>query len=283
MGRRYSTVARLEEHPNLDEVLGVLAQLAHITDADLPRLAEAWSNTVAVAEARSRALSPDSPLVCEVLAAFEAVGALFAEDLIGEAPYLVVQADVASVALKAVRDAIAAVYARPVLARGEYAALMAPWRSVFPTVTIGEPDLGPRAETVKALLGMLPTLASRCHDEAGQALFDTLVDRSFAAESDRADAAEAAFQAAVLTSRRRMWALVRRSGAEGLSRPCTTCRRGVGRSADADREQQRVLTLCLDAACALLVADTLPEDSFDVLTAPVTSLIPMQRRPEPSS
>lgn len=283
MARRYSTVARLEDHPNLDEVLGVLAQLAHITDADLPRLAEAWTNTVAVAEARSRALSPDSPLVCEVLAAFEAVGALFADDLIGEAPYLVVQADVASVALKAVRDAIAAVYARPVLARGEYTALMAPWRSVFPQATIEEPDLGPRAETVKALLGMLPTLASRCHDETGQALFDALVDRSFAAESDRADAAEAAFQAAVLTSRRRMWALVRRSGAEGLSRPCTTCRRGVGRSADGDREQQRVMTLCLDAACALLVADTLPEDSFDVLTAPVTSLIPMQRRPEPSS
>jgi hypothetical protein len=283
MARRYSTVARLEEHPNLDEVLGVLAQLAHITDADLPRLAQAWTNTVAVAEARSRALSPDSPLVCEVLAAFEAVGALFADDLLGEAPYLVVRADVASIALKAVRDAIAAVYARPVLARSEYTALMAPWRSVFSPAALEEPDLGPRAETVKALLGMLPTLASRCHDAAGQALFDTLVDRSFAAERDRADAAEAAFQAAVLTSRRRMWALVRRSGAEGLSRPCTTCRRGVGRSADADREQQRVMLLCLDAACALLVADTLPEDSFDMLTAPVTSLIPTQRRPEPSS
>ena len=107
--------------------------------------------------------------------------------------------------------------------------------------------------------------------------------RAGGSEAVGLDAAEAAFQAAVLTSRRRMWALVRRSGAEGLSRPCTTCRRGVGRSADADREQQRVMTLCLDAACALLVADTLPESSFDVLTAPVTSLIPMQRRPEPSS
>jgi hypothetical protein len=283
MARRYSTVARLEDHPNLDEVLGVLAQLAHITDSDLPRLAEAWTNTVAVAEARSRALSPDSPLVCEVLAAFEAVGALFADDLIGEAPYLVVEAETASIALKAVRDAIAAAYARPVLARSEYVALMLPWRTVFPHATVDEPDLGPRSDTVKALLGMLPTLASRCHDAHGQALFDALVDRSFAGESDRADAAEAAFQAAVLTSRRRMWALVRRSGAEGLSRPCTTCRRGPGRSADADREHQRVLTLCLDAACALLVADTLPEESFDVLTSAVTSLIPTQRRPEPSS
>jgi hypothetical protein len=43
------------------------------------------------------------------------------------------------------------------------------------------------------------------------------------------------------------------------------------------------MTLCLDAACALLVADTLPEESFDVLTSAVTSLIPSQRRPEPSS
>lgn len=283
MARRYSTVARLEDHPNLDEIVGVLAQLAHITDQDLPRLAQAWTNTVAVAEARSRALSPDSPLVCEVLAAFEAVGALFADDLLGEAPYLVVEADVASIALKAVRDAIAAAYARPALARSDYVALLQPWRTVFSTSTVDEPDLGPRSDTVKALLGMLPTLASRCHDEKGQALFDALVDRSFTAESDRADAVEAAFQAAVLTSRRRMWALVRRSGAEGLSRPCSTCRRGPGRSADADREQQRVMTLCLDAACALLVADALPDDSLAMLTAPVTSLIPMQRRAEPSS
>lgn len=283
MARRYSTVARLEEHPNLEEVLGVLAQLAHVTDRDLPRLAEAWTNTVAVAEARSRALSPDSPLICEVLAAFEAVGALFADDLLGEAPYLVVAPDVASVALKAVRDAIAAAYARPILARGEHTALMQPWRTVFPQSLVEEPDLGPRSDTVKALLGMLPTLASRCHDEAGAALFDALVDRSFAAESDRADAVESAFQAAVLTSRRRIWALVRRSGAEGLSRPCTTCRRGPGRSADDDREQQRVMTMCLDAACALLVADALPDESFAMLTTPVTSLIPAQRRPEPSS
>jgi hypothetical protein len=283
MARRYSTVARLEEHPNLAEILGVLAQLAHISDRDLPRLAGAWNNTVAIAEARSRALSPDSPLVCEVLAAFDAVGALFADDLRGEAPYVVVQADVTSLALKAVRDAIAAAYARPVLTRGEHSALIQPWRSVFPRATVDEPDLGPRSDTVKALLGMLPTLASRCHDANGQALFDTLVDRSFAAESDRADAVEAAFQAAVLTSRRRIWTLVRRSAAEGLSRPCTTCRRGPGRSADGDRDQQRVMTLCLDAACALLVADALPTESFDVLTAPVTSLIPGQRRPGPSS
>src|SRR5690349_3002351 len=73
MSRRGTTISVLEEHPNLSEILGVLAQLAHIRDADIPRLADAWNNTVAVAEARDRALSPDSPLVIEALAAFEAL------------------------------------------------------------------------------------------------------------------------------------------------------------------------------------------------------------------
>jgi hypothetical protein len=36
---RATVVQRLEEHPNLTAVLGVLAQLAHISDEDLPRLA----------------------------------------------------------------------------------------------------------------------------------------------------------------------------------------------------------------------------------------------------
>jgi hypothetical protein len=283
MARRSARVARLEEHPNLEEILGVLAQLAHISDHDLPPLAQGWTNTVAVAEARSKALSPDSPLICEVLAAFEAVSALFADDLAGEAPYLVNEASTASAALKAVRDAIAAVYARPVLARSEHAALLAPWRAVFPRATVDEPDLGPQSDVVKALLAMMPMLADRCHDDTGRALFDALVDRSFHAESDRADAVETAFQAAVLTSRRRMWALIRRSGAEGMSRPCATCRRGPGLQERGDREHQRVMALCLDAACALLVADALPDASFQVLTTPVTSLIPGQRRPEPSS
>jgi hypothetical protein len=282
MVRRTAAVDRLEDHPNLPEVLGVLAQLAHISDTELPRLAQAWTNTTAVAAARDRALSPDSPLVCEVLAAFDAVGALFADDLAGQASYLVVAPDVVSAALKAVRDAIAAVYARPVLRAVEYAALLAPWRSVYPQPTVDEPDLGPQAEQVKALLGVMPLLAGRCHDETGQALFDALVDRSFSDESERAEALEAAFQAAVLTSRRRVWALVRRSGAEGLSRPCTSCRRGPGTVVDVEREHQRVMALCLDAACALLVADTLPDAMTDLLISPVAGLVPLQRRPDAS-
>jgi hypothetical protein len=275
MSRRTSTISVLEEHPNLSEVLGVLAQLAHIRDADIPKLADAWHNTVALAEARDRALSPDSPLVLEALAAFEALGALFDDDLRGEAAYVTVASDVTTTALKAVRDAIAAAYAKPILSRAEYASLMRAWRVVYPEATVGEPDLGPRADQVKALLAMMPMLSTRCHDAEGRRLYDALVDRSFAGETERADARAAAFQAAVITSRRRVWALVRRSGTEGLLRGCRECRS----VAVDDRENERVMTLCLDAACALLVADTLSDEMTTLLTEPVTSLIPQQRGP----
>jgi hypothetical protein len=39
------------------------------------------------------------------------------------------------------------------------------------------------------------------------------------------------------------------------------------------------MTMCLDAACALLVADTLSDEMTRLLTEPVTSLIPQQRDP----
>lgn len=279
---RATVVQRLEEHPNLPAVLGVLAQLAHISDQDLPRLAAGWVNSPSIAQARDRALDPDSPLVVEVLDAFDAVSALFAEDLLGEAPYVTVDPRVTTLALKTVRDALAAVYARPVLSRPEYAALLRPWRAVYPTPTVDEPDLGPASSRVKALLGTLPSLASRCHDAQGRQLFDALVDRSFVGESDRAEAAASAFQAALLTSRRRVWAFVRRTGTDGLSRPCFACG-PVPRTVDDDRETERVLALCLDAACALLVADALPDTTTQLLTDPVLELIPGQRRPDRSS
>lgn len=265
-------ITRLEDHPNVSEVLGVLAQLAHVADSDLPRLSDAWFNNASVAAARDKALSPDSPLVLEVLAAFEAVSTLFADDLAGEASWVTVDVRVTNTALKAVRDAIAGAYAQPVLTRGEHAELMRPWREVFPCATVDEPDLGPQADAVKALLAVLPRLAARCHDSDGRAVFDALVDRSFADESDRAGARDEAFQAAVLTSRRRTWALVRRSGTEGLLRPCRSC----GTWSD-DRSLGRVLELCLDAACALLVADAVPDDTVQLLTGPVQPLIPLQR------
>ena len=254
----------------------MLAQLAHVDDAALPLLAQAWVNSPSLAIARDRALAPDSPLVLEVLGAFGAVGALFADDLAGQAAYLTVDRRVTVLALKAVRDAIAGAYARPVLSRREHQALLRPWRTVYPEPTVEEPDLGPRGDQVKALLSCLPVLAGRCHDPAGQALFDALVDRSYLAESERVEALASAFDAAVLTSRRRVWALVRRTGTQGMSRGCPTCRTG---QVDSERDVQRVLTLCLDAACALLVADAMGDASTELLTDPVTSLIPLQRGP----
>lgn len=278
--RHRRALSRLEDHPNLGEVVGVLAQLAHISDEDLPQLAAAWCNSPSLALARDRALSPDSPLILEVLAAFEALGALFADDVVGEAAYVAVEPAVAVRALKAVRDAIAAAYARPALSRQDHAALMRPWRLVYPQSTVAEPDLGPCSEQIKTVLGVIPLLAGRCHNVAGRALFDALVDRSFVAESERAEAVASAFQAAVLTNRRRVWALVRRTGAEHLARPCQACRPTPG---SEGRESHRVLELCLDAACALLVADALPDSWTDLLTEPVTSLVPLQRDGGPST
>jgi hypothetical protein len=269
---RHGSIERLEEHPNLREVLGVLAQLAHVSDGDLPRLAAAWVNNSSVATARDKSLSPDSPLVLEVLASFESVASLFEDDLIGEAAYVTVDPVVTTTALKAIRDAIAGAYAQPVLTRAEHADLMRPWRTVYPVATIDQPFLGPQAENVKALLAVLPRLAARCHDADGAAVYEALVDQTFLDESDREGAREVAFQVAVLTSRRRIWSLVRRSGAEGLSRPCQSCGTTVDES-----EVSRVLALCLDAACGLLVADAVPDELLAVLTGPVESLIPLQR------
>jgi hypothetical protein len=271
--RRTAVIDTLDDHPNLSEILGVLAQLPHISDSDLERLAAAWHNTVALAEARARALDADSPLVLEVLAAFEAVQSLFAEDLDGDEDYVQVDPEVATVALKAVRDAIAAAYARPILTRTEHAGLMTAWRAVFPIDAVDEPDLGLRAGEVKALLSAMPMLATRCHDEVAAALYETILDASWALDEDvRTVARDEAWQAAILTSRRRVWGLVRRSAAEGIGRFCPTCR-----TRSEDHDTVRVLSLCLDAACALLVADAIDDNLVDVLTLPVQTLIPRQR------
>lgn len=269
--RRIATIETLDTHPNLPEILGVLAQLPHISDRDLTRLAAAWHNTVALAEARARALDPDCPLVLEVLAAFEAVQALFDDDedqYDGSADKQTV-----TVALKAIRDAIAAAYARPVLSRAEHADLMAAWRAVYPTDTVDEPDLGARSAEVKALLQAMPLLATRCHDDGAASLYDSILATSWTLDEDvRSVAREEAWQAALLTSRRRVWGLVRRSGAEGIGRFCSQCR-----TRSDDDDTIRVLGICLDAACALLVADAIDDNLVDVLTLPVQALIPRQR------
>ena len=275
LGWRRAPIDALEQHPNIDEILGVLSTLPHVGDAEIPRLAAGWSNTAQIAHARSRALSPDSPLVIEVLACFEAVVALFDDDLAGEADYVTVEVAVTTTALKAVRDAIAAAYARPILARGEYQSLIKPWRQVFPSAAYAEPYLGPNTAQVKALLANMPQLAMRCHDEKGRRLYDALAFTASTVDRDLRDTArDEAWRAAVLTSRRRMWAMLRRSGLEAITRRCTRCN-----NTDYSGSQRQVLELCMDAACGLLVADAIDDTFTDILTIPLAMLIPGPRKP----
>jgi hypothetical protein len=277
MARRRTTgaIECLAAHPNAAEIMAVLNRLPHIADHELPELATAWRNTAPLAEARAKALTPDSPLVVEVLAAFEAVQSLFAEDVRGDEPYVTVDPQVTTVALKAIRDAIAAAYARPILSRAEHQGLTRAWRTVFPVDLAAGPHLGAKADDVTALLAALPRLALRCHDPAAASEYAHILDIAGVLDRSMHSAArEESWQAAVLTSRRRLWGLVRRSGAEGMGRYCPRCRqRSSGEEAAA------VLTLCLDAACALLVADAIDDTFLDILTLPVTSLIPGQRPP----
>jgi hypothetical protein len=123
-------------HPNLAEILSVLSQLPRLTSSDLTCLAQSWRDTTFVHLARAHALGPDTPLVLEVLAKFEHVDRVFRDELsrdfLGDdGAATAVKPQVVKHALHAVRDAIAAVYARPVLSRSEYHALIGPWRRAF--------------------------------------------------------------------------------------------------------------------------------------------------------
>ena len=161
------------------------------------------------------------------------------------------------------------------LSRGEYAALMKPWRQVFPHRAYAEPYLGPNTAQVKALLANMPQLAMRCHDEKGRRLYDALAFTASTVDRDLRDTArDEAWRAAILTSRRRMWAMLRRSGLEAITRRCTTCD-----SSEVSGNQRQVLELCMDAACGLLVADAIDDTFTDILTIPLAMLIPGQRKP----
>jgi hypothetical protein len=273
MARQKATITSIEQHPNLPEILGVLSQLPHVGDRDLPRLAAAWHNTAYVAGARARALEPDSPLILDVLNAFEAIGDLFADDVAGDRDFITVDPAVTIVALKSVRDAIAGAFARPILGRGEHAALLAPWRTVYPVHRLGEPDLGPHGSALKRLLDALPLLATRCHDPAADGTYQRLASLAWHLDATLIETARTeAWQAAVLTARRRLWLMLRRSAAEGLGRQCPVCP-----PRPLDDDLYRVLTLCQDAACALLVADAVDQTLTDVLTLPLGELLPSQR------
>ncbi|HVT22747.1 MAG TPA: hypothetical protein VHE57_15300 [Mycobacteriales bacterium] len=272
--RRGSVViSTLDAHPNALEILSITSQLPCITDLALAELAGAWQNTSELAEARRHALEPDSPLVFDALAAFETVQVIFAEEIRGGEEYLTVEPEVASTALKAVRDAIAGAYARPVLSPTEHAALTRAWRAVYPNDRLTAPDLGNRGADVNTLLQALPRLAATCHDREAMAEHAAIVKAVASLDEDiRCAAREEAWHAAILTSRRRIWHLVRHTGEGERKRYCHPCRE---RARDADTD--RVLRVCIDAACGLLVAGALEDDIVDVLTAPVDCLLSTPR------
>jgi hypothetical protein len=140
--RRQAVVTSLEFHPNLSEIVRVLNRIRGLTDRDVARLAGAWRDSSYLAVARDHALAPDSPLVIDVLHAFDCVDAVFDGELgarevpdaamASESFTTALKPQVVSNALKAIRDALAAAYARPILSRAEYLGLMGPWRGVFP-------------------------------------------------------------------------------------------------------------------------------------------------------
>lgn len=134
---RRRRLSSLDQHPNLHEILNMLARIPHLSDREIARLAHGWRDNRFVAGARHRALSPTSPLVIELLAAFDRVDTMFANDLARYDSYdrcdpYDPNPHIVNTALKAIRDGLAAAYARPILRRGEYVALIGPWRRALP-------------------------------------------------------------------------------------------------------------------------------------------------------
>ncbi|HWB67070.1 MAG TPA: hypothetical protein VG708_09615 [Mycobacteriales bacterium] len=274
MGRQRARVVvqSLDAHPNRAEITGILARLPHIPDPDVQRMAAAWANPPEIAEARQHALQPTSPLVIDALAAFDLAQALFAEDLVGGHDYLTVEPGTVVLALKAIRDAIAGSFARPVLGGEQHAALLGPWRLVYPDTGPAASDFGERGADIDRLIAGLDQLAPRCHDPLAAADHATLVAACEALdEGVHGVARDEAWRIAVLTSRRRLWYAVRRRGTEGFTRRCPVCRTRPSKDVDP------ALALALDAACGLLVADALDETLVDVLTVPLQDLVPLQR------
>jgi hypothetical protein len=263
------TITSTETHPHCAEILGVLAQVVHLDDDGLRRLALAWQDTAEVARARDKALQPDTPLILEVLSAFDSIAGLFADDLAGTAPYITLPAPTTALALKAVRDAIAAAYARPVLSPQEYAELSAPWHSVYPDRRMQMPDFGPQHHEVLALLQSIPNLACHRHDDDAASLRANLLLHARGLDPDaHGSAVESAWEAAVVTGRRRLWFLASRSAQESYNRACGTCARLT------DEDDHAVLAICLGVVAAMLVRDVLDGESADALLAVAPSLLP---------
>lgn len=134
---RRRPVTDLGRHPNLEEITGIVGQIPLLGDDDLRLLGEVWTNTTEVAGARARALDPDCPLVVDVLRTFDSISATFHDTLSASD-----DPDVASIGLKALRDAVAGAFARPNLTRREYKVLLKPWRTAFPAPRLDAGDIG---------------------------------------------------------------------------------------------------------------------------------------------
>ncbi|HVE98931.1 MAG TPA: hypothetical protein VNA12_07105 [Mycobacteriales bacterium] len=264
-------ISTLEDHPNADEIVGVLALMVQLSDAEISALAVAWRDTDVTADARAQALDADTPLVLEVLAAFDSLAYLYADDLDGEASYVTLPAPVTALALKAVRDAVAAAYARPSLGARQYDALIAPWRTVFPSGAAQAPDFGPQHHDVLSLLGVLSSMACRSHDVEAGRRWSSVLELGGRVDLERhGDAVDQAWDAALVTQRRRLWGLVSRSGQEAFYRRCAHCERS-GHEADA-----AVLALCLGAVVGVMMGDVLDDDARALLVAPLEALAPYQ-------
>lgn len=152
--RRRVAYTSAQEHPNLSEIVGILGKVPHLSDREIARLARGWRDNLFLATARDHALDLDSPLILDVLVAFDRIDVAFADDLHADAyseafpdaaadalsdsasgsdSATAVRSQQMTIALKAIRDAVAAAYAKPILTRAEYIALMGPWRCTFGT------------------------------------------------------------------------------------------------------------------------------------------------------
>jgi len=124
----------LAQHPNAREVIDIVDRLSALSDYEIARLARSWRDNPYIATARARALSPDAPLILDVLSTFERIEAAADPEAAGSTTVgTALKPHLTNLALKAIRDAIAAAYARPILRRAEYSALIGPWRRTFPT------------------------------------------------------------------------------------------------------------------------------------------------------
>ena len=263
-----TTYRTIREHPNASVIRDVLARVPQITDAQLAALAESWRDSLDIASARAAALSADGPLILDALSAFDALTEVFADDLAGKPWAAPLQRGMVRIALKAVRDAIAASYARPVLSTRQYTALMGPWVHVFPERGCGEPDLGPRSADVTQLVAVLASMSARCHDKAADAAFEHALAVALTRDNSVVAAARnEAWSAALVTGRRRTRSVLRRAGREALLRPCPGCGMRWDRE---DTTVDRVLDLVGDAMNALLVSDAIDVTVAEVLLLPMS-------------